>query len=150
MFNDDPQVVALVASILPLVALFQVFDGISAVTGGILRAQGRQVKQLPSFPPEQKQTSDIPQKFLGALLNLSAYYIFGIPIGMYLAFHLHYELHGLWIGLTISLVYCSLLGTWFCLRTNWENEVEKVQERLKEGDIRQKVVVGVGVGIGEV
>ncbi len=43
-------VVRLTASILPLVALFQVFDGISAVTGGILRAQGKQ--------------------FTGALLNL--------------------------------------------------------------------------------
>ena len=47
-------VVSLVASILPLVALFQVFDGLSAVTAGILRAVGKQ--------------------FTGALLNLSAYY----------------------------------------------------------------------------
>lgn len=36
-------VVGLVASILPLVALFQVFDGLSAVSGGILRARGKQV-----------------------------------------------------------------------------------------------------------
>ena len=53
MFNNDPQVVALVASILPLVALFQVFDGISAVTGGILRAQGKQVSNF--FSPNQKK-----------------------------------------------------------------------------------------------
>lgn len=50
LFNDDPSVVSLVAAILPLVALFQVFDGISAVTGGIMRAQGKQ--------------------FTGALINL--------------------------------------------------------------------------------
>jgi MATE family multidrug resistance protein len=37
------EVVALVASILPLVATYQVFDGIAAVTGGVLRAQGKQV-----------------------------------------------------------------------------------------------------------
>lgn len=59
MFNNDPgeflllphwcpvvqlesEVVNLVASILPLVALFQVFDGNSAVTSGILRARGKQ------------------------------------------------------------------------------------------------------------
>ena len=44
LFNDDPHVVSLVASVLPLVALFQVFDGLSATTGGILRARGRQVR----------------------------------------------------------------------------------------------------------
>ena len=45
MFNDDPRVVSLVASVLPLVALFQVFDGLSETTAGILRARGRQVRQ---------------------------------------------------------------------------------------------------------
>jgi multidrug resistance protein, MATE family len=36
----------MVAAILPLVALFQVFDGLGAVTAGILRAQGKQVRGL--------------------------------------------------------------------------------------------------------
>ena len=43
-------VVTLVSSIMPLLALFQVFDGMSGVTGGILRARGKQ--------------------FVGAILNL--------------------------------------------------------------------------------
>ncbi|KAG6860467.1 hypothetical protein C0995_010758 [Termitomyces sp. Mi166 len=55
LFNGDPEVVSLVASILPLVALFQVFDGNAVVTDGILRARGKQVT--------------------GALLNLTSYYI---------------------------------------------------------------------------
>ena len=53
----NAEVVSLVAAILPLVALFQVFDGLSAITAGILRAVGKQ--------------------FTGALLNLSAYYVVG-------------------------------------------------------------------------
>lgn len=40
----NAEVVELVASILPLVALFQVFDGVASVTGGILRAEGKQVR----------------------------------------------------------------------------------------------------------
>ena len=41
--SDIPkEVVGLVASILPILALFQVFDGTAAVTAGILRAQGKQ------------------------------------------------------------------------------------------------------------
>ncbi|KAF4618730.1 hypothetical protein D9613_010162 [Agrocybe pediades] len=111
IFNDDPEVVALVASIMPIVALFQVFDGMAGVTGGILRARGLQ--------------------FLGALFNLSAYYMLGIPLGLYLAFKQHMNLHGLWLGLTVSLVYCAFAGTYVSLRTNWDLEVEKVAERVK-------------------
>ncbi|KAF4618732.1 hypothetical protein D9613_010160 [Agrocybe pediades] len=133
IFNYDPEVVALVASIMPIVALFQVFDGMAGVTGGILRARGLQ--------------------FLGALFNLrfvshivilataneltaitplySAYYMLGIPLGLYLAFKQHMNLHGLWLGLTVSLVYCAFAGTYVSLRTNWDSEVEKVAERVK-------------------
>ncbi|THH31443.1 hypothetical protein EUX98_g2769 [Antrodiella citrinella] len=111
IFNDDPEVVEMVASILPIVSLFQVFDGLSAVTGGILRAMGKQ--------------------FTGALLNLSAYYVIGIPFGIWLAFERDMALHGLWIGLTISLVYAAAIGVWICLRTDWEREVKKVQDRLE-------------------
>ncbi|PCH45028.1 MATE efflux protein [Wolfiporia cocos MD-104 SS10] len=110
LFNDDPEVVELVAAILPIVALFQVFDGLGGVTGGILRATGKQ--------------------FTGALLNLSAYYVIGIPFGIWLTFWRHLQLAGLWIGLTVSLVYCAAIGVWICVRTDWRREVEKVQRRL--------------------
>ncbi|TBU24333.1 MATE efflux family protein [Dichomitus squalens] len=111
LFNDDPAVVSLVASILPLVALFQVFDGLGAITSGILRAIGKQ--------------------FTGALLNLSAYYVIGIPFGIWLAFWRDMQLHGLWVGLTVSLVYAAAIGVWICLKTDWEREVEKVRIRLE-------------------
>ena len=39
-------------------------------------------------------------------------------------------LHGLWIGLTVSLVYCATAGVWICLRTDWAREVEKVRMRI--------------------
>ncbi|KAF7323681.1 RNA helicase [Mycena kentingensis (nom. inval.)] len=114
LFNDDPRVITLVASILPLVALFQVFEGGAAVAGGILRAKGKQMT--------------------GALLNLSAYYILGIPLGALLAFHapMRMGLHGLWTGLTVALVYSAVAGTVLCLRTDWEREVGKVVKRVED------------------
>ncbi|KAH9924207.1 MATE efflux family protein [Fomitopsis serialis] len=121
LFNDDPEVVSLVASILPIVALFQVFDGLGGVTGGILRAVGKQ--------------------FTGALLNLSAYYVIGIPFGLWLTFWQDMHLYGLWIGLTVSLFYCGIVGVWLCMRTDWAREVEKVRARLdadqKHGEGRE-------------
>ncbi|KAE9395988.1 mate-domain-containing protein [Gymnopus androsaceus JB14] len=178
LFNNDEDVAVMVASVLPLVALFQVFDGNAGITGGILRARGKQGT--------------------GALLNLSAYYVIGLPFGIYLAFKdigfphsipdhpvvhslgnrlttilspssplsalpsLHFQpifsgskvasqamatmvddpiypslpeatagLRGLWIGITVSLVYCSIVGTILCLMTDWEHEVEKVRARVR-------------------
>ncbi|KAL5478917.1 ERC1_2 [Sanghuangporus weigelae] len=112
LFNDDSEVINLVASILPLVALYQIVDGLQACCAGVLRARG-------------KQTT-------GALLNLSAYYIFGIPIGLWLAFPRNLGLKGLWIGLTVALFYCSVVGLWLCLRTDWEKEVRKVEMRMEK------------------
>ena len=43
LFNDDPEVVSIVASVLPIVAMYQVFDGTNNVGGGVLRARGMQV-----------------------------------------------------------------------------------------------------------
>ena len=40
------EVVEMVAYIMPIVALFQVFDGLTAVTGGIMRSLGKQVGKI--------------------------------------------------------------------------------------------------------
>ncbi|KAG2342759.1 MATE efflux family protein [Suillus weaverae] len=110
LVNDDPEVVTLVASILPLVAMYQVFDGIGAVTSGILRARGKQL--------------------VGAFINISAYYVIGIPFGIWLAFKMDTGLVGLWVGITVSLIYCSVWGIYLCITTDWQKEVRKALDRL--------------------
>ncbi|KAH7882453.1 hypothetical protein F5I97DRAFT_1931629 [Phlebopus sp. FC_14] len=129
MFNNDIEVVKLVASILPLVALFQVFDGTGAITGGIFRARGKQ--------------------FTSALLNLSAYYVLGIPLGLYLAFSLHMALPGLWLGLTLALIYSSTVGLWIgVLRADWAEEAIRAKGRVG-GDKPDGGPQAVGEVVGE-
>ncbi|KAG8984206.1 hypothetical protein FRB93_006694 [Tulasnella sp. JGI-2019a] len=116
LFNNDLEVVVMVARVLPLVALFQVLDGVGAMIGAVLRVTGRQ--------------------FTGALLNLTGYYVVGIPTGLILTFYFtEWELGllGLWIGLSIALTYTAIFGLWYCHRTDWSGEVEKVRTRLKAG-----------------
>lgn len=111
LFNDDTKVVTLVSSLLPLVALSHLGDGVSACTAGILRARGRQGT--------------------GALLNMSAYYVLGIPFGLYLAFIRSWGLFGMWIGLTLALTCTSFVGLWLCLSTDWQHEVHRSQARIE-------------------
>ena len=67
----------------------------------------------------------------GAILNVTAYYILGIPLGFYLAFGRGYDLEGLWEGLTIALVYTSAVGLLIGLHgVNWETEVVHAKGRI--------------------
>ncbi|KIN92668.1 hypothetical protein M404DRAFT_1009438, partial [Pisolithus tinctorius Marx 270] len=104
------EVIELVAAVLPLVALVQIFDDSSAVVGGILRARGKQV--------------------LGATLNISAYYVIGLPIGLWMTFKRDLGLFGLWWGLNLAMAYATSIGLYLCFTTDWDKEVERVVARL--------------------
>ncbi|KAL2258617.1 hypothetical protein VTK26DRAFT_8017 [Humicola hyalothermophila] len=112
LFNRDARVVALVADIVPYVALFQIADGLNGACGGALRGMGRQ--------------------WIGALVNCVSYYGAALPGGIYLAFSRGWGLAGLWLGQCVAL---SLVGSleWVIVgMTNWEAEVRKALERLDE------------------
>ncbi|GJJ07934.1 hypothetical protein Clacol_002141 [Clathrus columnatus] len=112
LFSDDQDVVRLVASIMPLVASFQVADGLANSCGGVLRGQGRQ--------------------HLGAAFNLIAYYVLALPFGLTLAFHFEKGLHGLWIGQVIALFivgFGEYIAVWRF--TDWAEEVRKGIERIR-------------------
>ncbi|KAF8491470.1 MOP flippase [Russula emetica] len=106
IFSNDESVVHLVSQVMPLVASFQVADGLAGSCGGVLRGQGRQ--------------------HLGAAFNLVAYYVLALPLGIALAFHWGYGLPGLWIGQVVALFIvgtCEYAVVW--LGTDWDHEVEK-------------------------
>ncbi len=85
----DPQVIHLTASLLIIVAFFQVSDGTQAVGIGILR--GLTDMKVPT------------------VLTLAAYWIIGLPAGYALAFWWGFGIHGIWYGLLISLTASALL-----------------------------------------
>lgn len=109
LFSTDVDVVKTVAVILPLVAFFQVGDGLAGVGGGVLRGVGLQ--------------------HLGAYLNLIAYYLVAFPLGYILAFKMHWGLKGLWSALCVALWMVGIGEFGVIFRTNWEKEVAKCKER---------------------
>ena len=88
-YNEDPQVIAAAAAVLPIAALFQVFDGTQGVGFGVLRGLGD--TRLP------------------AAFNLVGYGLIGLPTGYWLAFHRGWGLAGVWGGLTVGLATVAAL-----------------------------------------
>ncbi len=89
LYTSDPPALVLAASILPIAAAFQLFDGTQVVASGILRGMGR-----PGA---------------GAVANLLGFYLVALPLGYWLAFEGGMGLRGLWFGLALGLVLVAIL-----------------------------------------
>ncbi|MCA9712442.1 MAG: MATE family efflux transporter, partial [Myxococcales bacterium] len=96
LYTSDPEVVALAASILPIAAAFQLFDGTQAVGGGILRGLGA---TRPA-----------------AVFNLVGYYALALPLSAVAVLHLGLGLQGLWWGLCVGLAAIASALVWWIRR----------------------------------
>ncbi len=94
LYTRDPQVMALGARLLVIVAAFQIFDGIQTVSTGALRGLGETRAPM--------------------LANLVGYWLLGLPLGLTLCFVFHWGVYGLWIGLLVALVVVAsaLIARW--------------------------------------
>ena len=94
VFTTDRSVFSLGISLLFLAAVFQLFDGIQVSAGGVLRGIGDTRTPMTS--------------------NLVGHWCLGLPVGYVLCFVLGWEAEGIWIGLSIGLVFVAiaLLLTW--------------------------------------
>ncbi len=109
IFNKDRHVIRLTAEVLPLLALFQIADGLAQSCGGSLRGIGRQ--------------------YMGAIVNISSYYVGALPLGIWLAFH-GLGLKGLWVGQCIALYLVGIVE-WIILSwSNWDKQVENAFKRM--------------------
>lgn len=89
LYTPDPTVVALAAVLIPVAALFQIFDGLQVVGSGILR--GSADTRVP------------------AMLGLLGYWGVGLPLGWYFAFPGGRGPQGLWWGLTLGLAAVAIM-----------------------------------------
>ncbi|KAJ8562094.1 hypothetical protein K7X08_011385 [Anisodus acutangulus] len=104
-YSTEEEVVGYVAKMLLLIAGFHFLDGIQSVLSGTARGCGWQK--------------------IGAIINLGAYYLFGIPAGVILAFVYHFggkDFQGLWLGITLALFAQALLLLIVTLRINRKKE----------------------------
>ncbi|KAI0152424.1 multidrug and toxin extrusion protein [Hypoxylon sp. NC0597] len=113
LFTQDEEVIGIVAKVMPLVAIMQVFDGLAAVAHGLLRGIGKQ-----SF---------------GGYANLSIYYLIALPISFATAFALDWKLTGLWLGTTIGLALVAMVEYWYTYISDWEQSALDAESRNAAG-----------------
>jgi MATE family multidrug resistance protein len=86
---NDTEVQRITAGLLFIAAMFQLSDGVQAVSLGALR--GLSDTKTPT------------------LITIIAYWVIGIPVGYYMAFSLNLGLYGIWYGLSIGLTFSAIL-----------------------------------------
>jgi MATE family multidrug resistance protein len=96
IYTRDGEVIAMATMLLPIAALFQIFDGIQAVGCGVLRG--------------------VAGTLSAAVINLVGYWVLGLPLGLYLCFRVGLGPRGLWWGLTVGLMAVAGL---LVLRIRW-------------------------------
>ncbi|HKH90196.1 MAG TPA: MATE family efflux transporter, partial [Gemmatimonadaceae bacterium] len=88
-YTNQAEVVAIAAVLIPIAGVFQLFDGIQAVSAGVLRGLG-----------------DTRAPFL---INLAGFWLCGLPISVALAFRTPLRALGLWWGLVAGLAVVAML-----------------------------------------
>lgn len=101
LYTREPATFAIAIALIPLAGAFQIFDGLQAVTSGILRGTG---------------DTRVP-----AILHIVAFWGVGIPLGAYLGLRTPYRERGLWYGLVVGLAAASLLQS---ARATWRLRTE--------------------------
>lgn len=108
--QEDREVRELIAAVLVPIATYQVSDAVATIGASILRA--------------------IALQNLQAIIVIASYYVIGLPLGYYLAYHQSWGLVGLWIGTSVGLFWVGAFGVaFYSLRVNWIEEMGKALVR---------------------
>ncbi len=97
LYSADTELISLAASILPIAAAFQLFDGAQVAGCGVLRGMGRTAP--------------------AAWLNLFGYWIIALPLAAWLSLVQGWGLPGIWWGLCAGLATVAIgLMAWLRFR----------------------------------
>ncbi len=96
VYTGDVAVLAVASALIPIAGVFQVFDGLQTVAGGILRGLGHTRTPM--------------------MVNLLGYWVLGLPVSAYLGFVLGLGPAGLWWGLVLGL---GTVATFLLIRVRY-------------------------------
>ncbi|KAK1940956.1 Multidrug and toxin extrusion protein 1 [Phytophthora citrophthora] len=109
IFINDAMSIGLAAHALLFLMPYQMCDAINAVMQGVFRGTGRLA--------------------LGAYINLFAYFVLGLPIGVYLAFWMDLGVEGMWLGLTVGIFFGVIMSFFKICETDWKGMADAARVR---------------------
>ncbi|KAL0730846.1 hypothetical protein Bca4012_026940 [Brassica carinata] len=108
LFTDDEEIIKLTLMVLPIVGLCELGNCPQTTGCGILRGSAR------------------PR--IGANINMAAFYLIGMPVGMVMTFWFGFGFKGLWLGMLAAQIVCVSSMMVATCRTNWELEAARARE----------------------
>lgn len=113
LFTSDPDVVAVVAILLPIAGAFQIGDGLQVAGAGALRGVG---------------DTRVPM-----LINLVGFWFIGLPISAWLGFRMDVGPRGVWWGLAIGIGVVAVLLL-YRIRRRFGRELRRLAMEDDDGD----------------
>ncbi|XP_052136423.1 protein DETOXIFICATION 21-like [Oryza glaberrima] len=110
IFTESKAVADEVADLAPLLAFSILLNSVQPVLSGVAIGSGWQS--------------------VVAYVNVTSYYLIGIPLGAILGYVLGYQAKGIWIGMLLGTLVQTLVLLFITLRTDWKKQVEITRERL--------------------
>ncbi|GMF21572.1 unnamed protein product [Phytophthora lilii] len=109
IFINDAISIGLAGHALLFLMPYQMCDAVNAVMQGVFRGTGRLM--------------------LGAYINLIAYFVVGLPFGVYLAFRMDMGVEGMWLGLTAGIFFGCIVSFAKICETNWKSMADAARVR---------------------
>ncbi|XP_015698436.1 protein DETOXIFICATION 21-like isoform X2 [Oryza brachyantha] len=110
IFTESRAVADAVADLSPLLAFSILLNSIQPVLSGVAIGSGWQS--------------------VVAYVNVTSYYLIGIPLGMILGYVIGFQVKGIWIGMLLGTLVQTLVLLFMTLRTDWQKQVQIARERV--------------------
>ncbi|KAL5115478.1 hypothetical protein ACEQ8H_006619 [Pleosporales sp. CAS-2024a] len=108
-FSSDAQVVAIVSTVLPLLAVFQCCDATTALANAMLRGLGLQA--------------------MGGCANLLVYHVIAVPLALFWCFAKDGKLVGLWAGCAVGSSCITVIEGVYMYCYDWKRAIDAAKTR---------------------
>ncbi|MED6122613.1 hypothetical protein PIB30_037103 [Stylosanthes scabra] len=108
LFTQETQIIEMLIDVLPILGLCEICNWPQTVSCGILSGTAR--------------------PYLGARINLCAFYLIGLPMAIFATFVHRFELVGLWSGMLAAQVSCLCMMIYALVRTDWGQQTKRAVE----------------------
>ncbi|KAG2492272.1 hypothetical protein HYH03_009512 [Edaphochlamys debaryana] len=107
--STDPLLLGMLRPLLQLVAAVCLFDGTQTILTGVVEGSGKQLH--------------------GGLINLAVFYLWAVPLALYLGFSRGLGVVGMWAGMLSGSVLQALAYGAVCALIKWDKEAAKAVAR---------------------